>query len=99
MILLPKQRPNSDYLTPRYVPEGQGQQAPIYDTPLPDPPVAITQNRGTVKRNNEEDYNNTMSSNSTDYTRKYFVLDKDYMNTKNLMDAWYGHVISRDMCE
>ena len=58
----------------------------IYDTPPPNPQQVHHDNTCTsVKRNNDEDYNATVSSTSTDY-KKYFVLDKDYMNTKEFLN-------------
>ena len=75
------------YLTPRYSPEGEGapmsnsDYQPIWEMPLPRPPhndQSIP--RTTTKRNNEDAYNMSLSSESTDYERKkYFVLDKDYV--------------------
>jgi hypothetical protein len=60
--------------------------AAIYDTPPPNPMQVPQDNTCTsVKQNNDEDYNATVSSTSTDY-KKYFVLDKDYMNTKEFIN-------------
>ena len=78
------------YLTPRYSPEGEGapmsnsDYQPIWEKPLPQLPNNDQSiQRGQSKRNNDDVYNMSLSSNSTDYERKkYFVLDKDYvMNT------------------
>ncbi|ELU14897.1 hypothetical protein CAPTEDRAFT_192083 [Capitella teleta] len=79
MTLLAKTRPDSDYLHPAayQLDDSQSMPTAVYDTPLPNPP--------TIKRNNDEDYNATVSSTSTDY-KKYFVLDKDYMNTKEFIN-------------
>ena len=79
MTLLAKTRPDSDYLHPaNYVPDDpQPMPMAVYDTPMPNPT--------TIKRNNDDDYNATVSSTSTDY-KKYFVLDKDYMNTKEFIN-------------
>eukprot|EP00914_Ancora_sagittata_P015676 GHVO01031116.1.p1 GENE.GHVO01031116.1~~GHVO01031116.1.p1 ORF type:complete len:101 (-),score=13.36 GHVO01031116.1:298-600(-) len=79
MTLLAKTRPDSDYLHPAAYQLDDSQAMPTagYDTPLPNPP--------SIKRNNDEDYNATVSSTSTDY-KKYFVLDKDYMNTKEFIN-------------
>ena len=79
------------YLTPRYPPEGRptsttdGDYQPIWEKPLPQPPNADQQGTaGRTKRNNEDPYNMSLSSNSTDYEKKkYYVLDKDYLNTSN----------------
>ena len=80
------------YLTPRYSPDGEnaaageGDYQPIWEKPLPRPPPADQQGTaGRTKRNNEDVYNMSLSSNSTDYERKkYYVLDRDYMNNTNL---------------
>ncbi|ELU05615.1 hypothetical protein CAPTEDRAFT_228994 [Capitella teleta] len=87
MTLLAKQRPDSDYLQPMYPGDAQNvMPAAIYDTPPPNPMQVPQDNTCTsVKQNNDEDYNATVSSTSTDY-KKYFVLDKDYMNTKEFIN-------------
>lgn len=88
MTLLAKQRPDSDYLQPMYPCDEQNvMPSAIYDTPPPNPLQVPQDNTCTsVKRqNNDEDYNATVSSTSTDY-KKYFVLDKDYMNTKEFIN-------------
>lgn len=59
-------------------------EKPVYEKPLPQPPefdTEVGQNINMAKRNNEDAYNMSLSSNSTDYEKKkYYVLDKDYMN-------------------
>ncbi|ELU09704.1 hypothetical protein CAPTEDRAFT_220494 [Capitella teleta] len=87
MTLLAKQRPDSDYLQPMYPGDAQNvMPAAIYDTPPPNPMQVPQDNTCTsVKQNNDDDYNATVSSTSTDY-KKYFVLDKDYMNTKEFIN-------------
>ncbi|ELU05607.1 hypothetical protein CAPTEDRAFT_217451 [Capitella teleta] len=87
MTRLAKQRPDSDYLQPMYPGDAQNvMPAAIYDTPPPNPMQVPQDNTCTsVKQNNDEDYNATVSSTSTDY-KKYFVLDKDYMNTKEFIN-------------
>ena len=81
------------YLTPKYPAEvamapNTGDYQPIWEKPLPKPPNNDQLNNataGTSKRNNEDVYNMSLSSNSTDYEKKkYYVLDKDYMNTAEL---------------
>ena len=70
------------YLTPNFPPGGtttSSDYQPIWEKPLPKPPNADQSMRNTTKRNNEDVYNMSLSSNSTDYEKKkYFVLDKDY---------------------
>ena len=64
-------------------------EPPIWEQSLPRPPNTeqSTMRVGTSKRNNEDVYNLSLSSNSTDYERKkYFVLDKDYIKT-NIVSA------------
>ncbi|ELU05609.1 hypothetical protein CAPTEDRAFT_217453 [Capitella teleta] len=87
MTLLAKQRPDSDYLQPMYPGDAENvMPVAIYDTPPPNPMQVPQDNTCTsVKQNNDEDYNATVSSTSTDY-KKYFVLDKDYMNTKEFIN-------------
>ena len=79
------------YLTPaqgnQTTMEPSSDYQPIWEKPLPTLPNTehTTLRSGTVKRNNEDVYNMSLSSNSTDYEKKkYFVLDKDYMNTAEL---------------
>ncbi|ELU07866.1 hypothetical protein CAPTEDRAFT_224739 [Capitella teleta] len=73
-------------------------EKPIYEKPLLQPTSADASAAGSAvaagisppltKRNNDEVYNMSLSSNSTDYekTKKYFVLDKDYINMQSLHD-------------
>lgn len=75
MVQLPRSRPASEYVSPQYVAD-----VPIYDTPLPDIPMNNT--TGRIKHN--KDYN-TLSSDASEYNRKYFVLDKEFLNAKNIM--------------
>ena len=79
---------NTIYLKPRSANErdsvllAQGDYQPIWEKPLPQPPNNDLQGTaGRSKKNNEDTYNMSLSSNSTDYEKKkYYVLDKDYMN-------------------